>query len=69
METVEDSEEGIEVAFAEVEVVHLAVVVEVSRLCWSLWLPVPLGLTTITSLYLPSFKRPCIARGTHTNAL
>ena len=56
VETVEDREEGIEVAFVEVEVVHLAVVVEVSHLCWSLWSLVPLGCITIMSLYLPSVR-------------
>ena len=50
METVEVREEGIEVAFVEVEEVHLEVVVEVSCLCWSLWSLEPLDYRSIMSL-------------------
>lgn len=51
VETVEDREEAIEVDFVEAEVVHLAVVVEVSLLIWSLWLLVLLGYKMGISLY------------------
>ena len=47
VETVEDREEEIEVAFAGGEVVLLAVVVEVSRLQCSLWLLVPMGYVVV----------------------
>ena len=50
VETVVDREEGIEVAFVEAEVVHLAVEVEVSRLQSFLGLLVPLHFMTVLSL-------------------
>lgn len=49
METVVDREEGIEVAFVEAGVVHLAVEVEVSRLQQFLELLVPLRYMTVMS--------------------
>ena len=47
---VEDQEEGIAVAFVEVEVVHLAVAVEVSRFQLTLRLLVSLCYMTVMSL-------------------
>ena len=47
VETVEDREEEIEVVFAGAEVVLLAVVVEVSRLQFFLWLLVPPGYVMV----------------------
>ena len=50
METVEDREAGIEVAFVEAEVVHLVVAVEVSRLQLCLLLLASLCYMTAISL-------------------
>ena len=59
METGEDSEEAIGADFVEAEVVHLAVVVEVSDFVWSLWLPVFWVCIMVLSFCLASIRRLC----------